>query len=311
MHDLIHNCKLSILSVVRIFMKFVYFEIFISWKFIRKNVWVSIIALGVLSIGLAVNQSLPLRESAINLIKVITYSFFLIYSLEIHTQIFGIEEDKHNKPERPIPSGVISLDEARRRAWIITCIFVILGILLDVFICSSLWIILVLLYSYTSCSKNFALKTLIACLGVCSQYFVVSYISGVSWKSIWLWVLEMFFLVTITMSVQEFRDITGDAAVGRRTLPIVMGEKNARIFVAFACIFSALTYHFFLMKYNLAGVKLYSSIALEILSISLILTVAFRLISVRGPHHDHITYCIWEYWYAACCFSVAFYPIKL
>ncbi|MGB8841923.1 MAG: UbiA family prenyltransferase, partial [Aliidongia sp.] len=227
MLNFIHDCKLSILSVVRIAMKFIYFEVFVSWKFIRKNVWVSIIALGVLSIGLAVNQSLPLRESVINLIKVIIYSFFLIYSLEVHTQIFGIEEDKHNKPERPIPSGVISLDGARRRAWIITCVFVIVGIVLNVIIYSSLWIILVLLYSYTSCSKNCALKTLIACLGVCSQYFVVAYISGISCKSIWLWVLEMFFIVTITMSVQEFRDIIGDAAVGRRTLPIAMGEKNA------------------------------------------------------------------------------------
>jgi 4-hydroxybenzoate polyprenyltransferase len=311
MLNFIRDWKLSILSVVRSLMRFIYFEVFISWKFIRKNVWVSIVALGALSIGLAVNQSLPLRESVINLIKVIIYSFFLIYSLEVHTQIFGIEEDKHNKPERPIPSGMISIEGARRRSWIITCVFVIIGILLNVFICSSLWIVLVLLYSYTASSKNFILKTLIACLGVCSQYFVVSYISGISWKSIWLWASEMFFIVTMTMSVQEFRDIIGDAAVGRRTLPIVMGEKNARISVAFACISSAFIYHFFLIKYNSAGIKFYSSILLEILSISLILTVACRLVFVRGSYHDRITYCIWECWYAVCCFSIAFYPIQL
>ncbi|CAG9954620.1 unnamed protein product, partial [Clonostachys rosea f. rosea IK726] len=53
----------------------------------------------------------------------------------------------------------------------------------------------------------------------------------------WLGVIAM--TITCTIHVQDLRDMEGDAVAGKRTIPILMGEMNARLFVALGVTFWA------------------------------------------------------------------------
>lgn len=46
----------------------------------------------------------------------------------------------------------------------------------------------------------------------------------------------------LAISVQDFRDIAGDRAAGRRTMPIVWGQRRARFKHPATCTGSAIIY---------------------------------------------------------------------
>ena len=56
------------------------------------------------------------------------YFCLYLYSINLCNQYTGVEEDRINKPDRPIPSGLVSVEGARFRWYIVTALYLVTGL---------------------------------------------------------------------------------------------------------------------------------------------------------------------------------------
>src|SRR5262249_19106515 len=61
------------------------------------------------------------------------------------------------------------------------------------------------------------------------------------------WALAIRIIIGVTVSIQDFRDLEGDRAEGRSTLPMVLGEAPARVVMSLCFLFIPAVVHFALM----------------------------------------------------------------
>ncbi|KAB8203960.1 UbiA prenyltransferase family [Aspergillus parasiticus] len=152
-----------------------------------------------------------------------------MYCVDIPNQTTSVAEDRANKPNRPIPSRLLSLRGAYIHwafSWtlspVMTWIFVGAWAAFD-FMWLEMWILFCYVYPKPSpwffwnefaAIANFAISRLV---NICVYQGVPELSVGVGLDIIVLcWVMS-------TIHLQEFHDIQGDRISGRRTLPLVLG----------------------------------------------------------------------------------------
>ena len=171
--------------------------------------------------------------------------FFICAYGNVINDIFDIEIDKINKPYRPLPSGKISLDEAKR----FSAVLLILGLAFSIFINIYALIIAVInaifLYLYAKQYKRY--KPV--------GNFIVGYLTG----SVFLFggvagkdVVPVIILFSCSMLsiwgreiVKDFEDIEGDKKEGVISLPIKYGKKSlyfATFLIILAVLLSPIPY---------------------------------------------------------------------
>ncbi|KAF9002955.1 hypothetical protein BDQ17DRAFT_1356352 [Cyathus striatus] len=113
-----------------------------------------------------------------------------------------------------------------------------------------------------------------------------------SWKSIaphtakstaWIYTISVW--VGITSQIQDLRDIEGDASIGRKTMPLVFGDWEARMIISFVFIPTSLYI-------------LHLGHILEIAPWTLIIphiVIAYRVLYMGGVRYDHKTYMYYTY----------------
>ncbi|KAL8382121.1 hypothetical protein RB595_006077 [Gaeumannomyces hyphopodioides] len=157
----------------------------------------------------------------------------------------AIEEDRINKPGRPLPSGKVSPSEAGSLLVASVIIAVLASYCLGAPGASVLVILLGYAYSDLGGSEHPVLRNLLNALGM--PCFAVGALQvalnptsspGGSGGGPWVplltgrWVLVLAAAIFSTISIQDIKDQEGDAARGRRTLPLVVGDAAARWLVA-------------------------------------------------------------------------------
>ena len=171
--------------------------------------------------------------------------FFVCAYGNVINDIFDIEIDKINKPFRPLPSGKIKLEEAKK----FSAILLILGLALSIFVNIYALIIAVvnavILYLYAKKYKRY--KPV--------GNFIIGYLTGsvflfggVAGKNV-MPVVILFLCSLLSIwgreIVKDFEDIEGDKKEGVVSLPITYGKKAlyfAIFLVILAIILSPLPY---------------------------------------------------------------------
>jgi len=167
--------------------------------------------------------------SFLNLFLGFTYGFFLSGSAMILNDIFDIEVDKINSPERPLPSGMISAREAIIFASIITG----LGLLSAVFI-SSLAVLLYIIFWIISFSYNWKYKE----KGFFGNLFVSFSVGftivfgGIVVDNPWNIGVLIFSLMIFLFDLSEeiaadAMDLEGDKKRNIKSIPILIGRKKS------------------------------------------------------------------------------------
>jgi len=224
--------------------------------------------------------------------------YFMLYLLchAIVNQIVGFEEDKLDKPNRPLPAGLITIRGAWVR-WILCMIafpifaFVIGGMELSRWAIA--WQALVVIYNL-KLDKHWASKNLIfIVLGTVfmleAAWTLVTNVDVPTRK--WIWVVSI--SCGFPLNLQDFRDIVGDAATGRITLPIQIGETPARIVTAVAIVIQCFALAYFLPESNgQIGMAYYGALTL------LLIWVVYRTLQHRDTSYDHTTYMMYTIWFA-------------
>lgn len=169
--------------------------------------------------------------------SMVLWTWSNLFLFNLHNQRQGMAEDALNKPWRPLPSGRLTSEQATfityfmypitwtiaiRFGGLVPCLFET---------AFSLW------YNELGGSENPFLKNLLNGVGL--TCFLVGPLEVATGHSIYssqgksaAWIFIIAGAMTVTSHIQDFRDVGGDRAAGRKTIPLIIGDMNARVLAA-------------------------------------------------------------------------------
>ncbi|NJL61216.1 MAG: UbiA family prenyltransferase [Methylacidiphilales bacterium] len=269
-------------------------EINLIWMFVKRDFPSTVVAALIFLIAAWKSNNLSSDELVIGLGRGFFYFLLYILSFCIANQILGVEEDRLNKPDRPIVSGAVSYNGALVRLVISQLAFTLLGLCFGILKWTLLWQFFTFLYHVARWDRNWITKGLVvgagAFLHLVPAWELIAPITPIGWN----WILMMSVIWTILVPVQDFRDIEGDRTVNRKTLPMVIGEKAGRVVVSLGFILLPVAVHMILM--------MPAGNTLNVLLCDIVLAmwswmIAARIIFYQNPKADHLTYMLFTYWY--------------
>lgn len=271
-------------------------ELRLSYCFIWRDISTTMLPALLFMVAALKTQS-PLSAATVAgaLLKWALYFWLYIYTFCLADQIGGVQEDRINKPDRPIPSGKVSVAGAWRRWFASSLVFLAVGICFSVWYWALLWLVASVLHNFCGWDKNwFTKNNIIMPVGYLAEVGAAWQLAAPLSELAWRWLLVGALVVSMTAAIQDFRDVRGDKLTGRRTLPIVLGQGPARLLMCLIFISMCLVMHFTLLSGN--DVKgLFCDVWLG----GLALYICFRLLAYRSAREDDKTYMVYTYWYCS------------
>ncbi|ATZ46633.1 hypothetical protein BCIN_02g00250 [Botrytis cinerea B05.10] len=227
------------------------------------------------------------------------WSNLLVFDLANQRLWEAVEEDKLNKPWRPIPSGKISRSEVRQAMqMVIPLVLALNHYFLNVGAETACILTLTWVYNDLKASDD----------GWIQRNFIIAISFGVyNWSSLKVaigagglsstaeitrvglyWIALMSGVILTTMHIQDLKDTVGDKERGRHTSPLVLGEKVARwtLVIPITC-WGPICMHYWKLSW-----------IMNVPVTALGLYVAWRCISYRGNTEDRKTWQLWCGWTA-------------
>ncbi|KAF0510695.1 UbiA prenyltransferase [Gigaspora margarita] len=241
------------------------------------------------------------------LLKIVLYFTTFVMVANWHNQLNNKEEDLINKPHRPIPSGLITVEGARCRTIIISIIHPIVGYFVGGFASlfgALLWLGWVTLYMKFDIHANALSKNLYTAFGSWIQLATTYHLvvgTELNINEWWdnepsMFNLSIFFLFLTTIHIQDLGDQDGDTLVNRKTLPLLIGDVICRLltapllFLSVVLIGSSANLQLSLFK-NIISMKA-EFIFIEKVIMVINAYICIRLFTYRCPKQDQFTYNI-------------------
>ena len=189
-------------------------------------------------------------------------TFFIEVALFATNDIFNLEEDRLNRPERPLVRGTISL----REAWLVVVTSMTLGVLLSYLLgtaplaLASAALLLGLLYNVRLKREAFFGNLLVALLTSIS-FAYGAYCAAAQLPAR----VSVYVLIALAANIgreiiKGVRDLEGDMRAGICTLPCEVGVRQS---ASIAAIFIALA-----IAMSLAAVPLFSHVYLALITVT-------------------------------------------
>ena len=156
----------------------------------------------------------------------------LAFSISHQRQPSALEEDKLNKPWRPMPTGRLTATQARN--FMLTAYLLVFAasfILAGGMTQCALLVPLGYLYNdMKGGDRSWILRNIINGLGIMSFASGALEVTLRSTTSLAQasWLAMLCAMIATTVQTQDMYDQEGDAAVGRQTIPLVLGDGTAR-----------------------------------------------------------------------------------
>lgn len=203
-------------------------EVHLSWRFISNDVWATLVPGTCFVLAAAQHQHLSMAETAGACALGAGYFWLFIYRFTLGDQLVGVAEDRIVKPFRPLVAGQSSRRGAQRRLVAVNIAFPIYALLLGVLPFALAWQLLCLLNNRWH--RSWLTKNLLPGLGVITQLGAAWQIAAPLTPTVWRWILTLAGAVLLMIGIQDLRDVAGDRAQGRRTMPIVFGDRAVRVY---------------------------------------------------------------------------------
>ena len=244
----------------------------------------SIIPSLIFSVSGARSSGSPPTTLAPRYILLILWNTCFVYFFNLSNQITGIVEDRVDKPHRPLPSGKVTLAGAEKRRIVVLLVWLLTSIRASVLKQMICWTVTTGFLTLTDAGNHwFGKNTVALTAGTWSLYTA-------SWKIIapeteqsirYAWAIA--FWAGVGTHVQDLRDIAGDAANGRKTLPIVFGDRCSRWLMTFIAIPLQIVVLWLGCVTQVAPLPIGAAHAI----------VAWHVMQGgRGPKYDHKTYMV-------------------
>ncbi|KAJ3846637.1 UbiA prenyltransferase family [Lentinula lateritia] len=151
-----------------------------------------------------------------------------IYLLQFCTsnQVVSVFEDNHNKPDRPIPAGLISIQSTQILRWSLFLLCLWSSWYLQVLLPGILMSIAFILYNEMHYDSHWLSKNILNSIGIVSFNTGAAAIAqgnafSIPDTHICFTSCVNLLLIASTIQVQDFRDVVGDRIQGRATLPAI------------------------------------------------------------------------------------------
>ena len=229
-------------------------------------------------------------------IVIFSWINLLIYDLANQRLPNSIEEDRINKPHRPLPQGRLSMEAAKHLllftipvAWAVSWWMNVLHE--SAFIVATTW-----MYNDLGAGDlHFAVRNGILSIGfalwnlgalkIAAGVESASQLSPMAIQ----WVLVVSAVIFSTITIQDLKDQVGDREKDRRTAPIVMGDDFTRWMTVIP-----------IAVWMIVCPAFWSAGALGFfLSLALGSTIIVRLLRWRDARSDDITWKLWALWQMA------------
>jgi len=250
--------------------------------FVKSDYKTTVIPITLFAIAAAPN----LRIAHIH--HTIAWVWLHILQFDVANQIVGVDEDRQNKPDRPIPAGRISIEDATVLRWVLVpiCLLYSFSYSVQTFWASFLLSALTIFYNELGAHAGvWVLRNCTNALGYASFEMGATLIASdrhrLDTTALCSIIISAGILAT-TYQAQDMKDIHGDRAIGRHTLPIVL-PKVARpsILIGLAAWSLGLV---LLWKLDMATALLFMSVGLF---------TGYRFMARKSVPDDQISF----YWY--------------
>ncbi|GGK63082.1 UbiA family prenyltransferase [Nocardia camponoti] len=222
----------------------------------------------------------------------VVYFALYIYTFDLSNQLTGIEEDRLNKPHRPLVTGLVTPAGARTRLIVATVAFLVTGAATGVLEWALLWTAAWYFHNHMGGARRLWGKNLAMTAGTIAQLSAAWQLVTPLDSTAWRWILVIAVPLTLLVSLQDFRDLHGDHANRRRTLVMILGEPASRALMC-ACfaVYPALLYVVLYRHADLATTL--CAIVVAILSEA----IAVRILRLSGRRADNRTYVLYTLCY--------------
>ncbi|WP_142687540.1 UbiA family prenyltransferase [Chitinophaga polysaccharea] len=241
-----------------------------------------------------------------HLVNSFIYAILYILTFCMLNQVNSVEEDSVNKPYRPLPSGLLT----RRQTWIriivYSTLFLGFAAALNIFWISVAWQAVTYFLNIFGGSNHWITKNLVGMtigtfLLLAAQWEIASPGEGVEMNVILYWSLISLW-AGFALPIQDFRDIDGDRQMGRKTLPLAIGDNTGRNMMVVEYLF-LLPFLFMaaMLSQKSFWILVTDPLDLSILIIQILVhwVIAFRLWFFRSPKQDDKTYHLYVYLFCA------------
>ncbi|PYI09765.1 hypothetical protein BO78DRAFT_394663 [Aspergillus sclerotiicarbonarius CBS 121057] len=224
---------------------------------------------------------------------VMLWNWLNLFVFNLANQRFpeSVEEDKINRPWRPLPAGRISTTQTRRL--LLLAIPVVLGLSVYLGAWEETALLYTLNWTYNDLGggdDGFVLRNVLLAIAF-SQYnkgsLRVATRAGFEiLPRTWWWIITTSAVIGTTMHIQDIKDMEGDCAKNRRTVPIVLGDGPARWSVAVpVAMWSVVCPAFW-------GLGVLGCV----LPVGVGAAIAYRTLMLREVAADRTTWKMWTAW---------------
>ncbi len=280
-------------------LNFIAREIYLSWRFTVRDISATVIPAMLFTIAAWRSQGAQIDTLVPTLLKSLIYFWLYCYTFCLSNQIAGLEEDRLNKPDRPLVTGEVSLRGAYVRWAVMMLLFTAVGWLFGAVEWALLWQIVLTLHNFGGLAKPWYGKNIAMSLGTTAELAAAWQIAAPLSPFAWRWIAVLAISMFPLFSAQDLRDMAGDRAVGRNTMPLAIGERLTRRILAVG--FALLPILVYVVALAPTGNPVAAIICGAVLAL-ISWTVAVRLVWGRSTEADHRTYMLFTYWY---CFALA------
>ncbi|KAI0014903.1 UbiA prenyltransferase family-domain-containing protein [Xylariomycetidae sp. FL0641] len=232
--------------------------------------------------------------SRLSLVAVFNWYMVLVFELANQRSPASVREDCLNKPHRAIPSGQVTSDEMRRALLCLVPLAALFNHALDVTVPGLGILVLTWVYNDLGGGDGLGRDTVIAAAYALfnSASLLIALGPGAQQLSCGgiAWTAFVSAVILTTMQVQDLKDMAGDAARGRRTIPLAFGENLSRTSIAaFVTFWSVVAVCFWRPE---------SAVVAAVPAVPGLIT-AVRVVLCRTPRADANTWRIWCLWTVA------------
>ncbi|KAL1937899.1 hypothetical protein VTO73DRAFT_12792 [Trametes versicolor] len=161
---------------------------------------------------------------------VVFWVWLHVLQFDLANQCMDPEEDAQNKRERPLPAKRIALAQARFLRWAIVPVCLRFSALYSaetVYASFALAFLTLLYNELTAHRRHWAIRNLVNAIGFASFEVGATLVAGANPTRLdgiaLCSVLASTGIFATTIHTQDFKDVDGDRAIGRQTIPIVFG----------------------------------------------------------------------------------------
>ncbi|EIW54167.1 uncharacterized protein TRAVEDRAFT_132995 [Trametes versicolor FP-101664 SS1] len=161
---------------------------------------------------------------------VVFWVWLHVLQFDLSNQCMDPEEDAQNKRDRPLPAKRITLEQARFLRWAIVPVCLRLSALYSpetVYASIALAFLTLLYNELTAHRRHWVIRNVVNALGFASFEVGATLVAGADPTHLdgiaLCSVLASTGIFATTIHTQDFKDVDGDRAIGRQTIPIVFG----------------------------------------------------------------------------------------